>query len=460
MKETKYQKLYQELKEMLMLGKYQAHDKLPSKRKLAASLKLSPLTVQNAYEQLLTEGFIYTKEKVGYFVSEGLNFIKPVKETFQNTLFLEEEDHNFDFAFKTNVVDTSLFPNATWAKLSREVLSMNYHEMLNRTHPKGILNLRIEIAKYLELYRGMSVDPEQVIIGSGSQALISMLVELLGRDQTYALEKPGYLRLYQIFKGQDVHLELIHLDEQGISMDALEKGSAKIMHITPAHQFPTGIVMPIQRRLEILKWASKEKGRYIIEDDYDSEFRFSGQPVFTLFGLDHEDHVIYMNSFTKTLAPSFRMGYIVLPKPLLKIYQSIQSYHGCTVPNFEQFIMYKFMREGYFERHINRMRQVYKKKLDIMKSMIKTYDELEMFGDEAGLHFILTLKKDISEEKVISHLKNAKIDVTGFKHYIQDGSSNDDDYPKLVIGYSGIPLEHIEEATQKLINVMLNIQRS
>jgi GntR family transcriptional regulator / MocR family aminotransferase len=393
MRETKYQKLYQELKEMILDGKYQAHDKLPSKRKLALSLKLSPLTVQNAYEQLLTEGFIYTKEKVGYFVSEGILHVKPIKKSFEEKDMIEETSMTYDFAFRTNVVDTSLFPNATWAKLSREVLSMNYHEMLNNTHPQGILNLRIEIAKYLELYRGMSVDPKQIIIGSGSQALISMLVELLGRHKTYALEKPGYLRLHQIFKGQDVGLDLIPLDEQGISMEALYHTSANVIHITPAHQFPTGIVMPVQRRLELLKWASLEQHRYIIEDDYDSEFRFSGQPVFTLFGLDHQDHVIYMNSFTKTLAPSFRMGYIVLPQSLLRSYHMIEAYHGCTVPNFEQFIMYKFMKEGYFERHINRMRQVYKKKLDIMKSIIEKHDAFEMIGDEAGLHFILKIKK-------------------------------------------------------------------
>lgn len=457
MRETKYQKLYQELKEMILDGKYQAHDKLPSKRKLALSLKLSPLTVQNAYEQLLTEGFIYTKEKVGYFVSEGILHVKPIKKDFLETEVLEEASQTYDVSFRTNVVDTSLFPNATWAKLSREVLSMNYHEMLNNTHPQGILNLRIEIAKYLELYRGMSVDPKQIIIGSGSQALISMLVELLGRHKTYALEKPGYLRLHQIFKGQDVRLSLIPLDEQGISMQALEQASADVIHITPAHQFPTGIVMPVQRRLELLKWASLDKDRYMIEDDYDSEFRFSGQPLFTLFGLDHQDHVIYMNSFTKTLAPSFRMGYIVLPQSLLKAYHHIEAHHGCTVPNFEQFIMYKFMREGYFERHINRMRQVYKKKLDIMKSIIEDQNDMDMFGDEAGLHFILTIKKEISEEKLIQHLKDQSIYTNGIYHYMQDHDVLNHPYPKLIIGYSGIPLEDIERSTNKLIDAIKKI---
>jgi GntR family transcriptional regulator / MocR family aminotransferase len=298
-KHTIYMKLYEQFKTMINENKYQEHDKLPSKRKLAASLKISPLTVQAAYEQLMAEGYVYAVEKSGYYVSKKVEVIKQLAPNKKP--FLEEVNKPFvyDYEFKTNIVDTKLFPSATWAKLTREVLAENHHETLNVTDPQGILKLREEITRYIEVYRGIHVDPNQIVIGSGGSQLMHIILDLLGRKQHYAIENPNYLKIYYIFKASEVKLSLIPLDQFGLIVDHLNFNNANIVHVTPSHQFPTGIVMPIQRRNELLNWANQKEDRYIIEDDYDSEFRYQGSPIPALQSLDSNDKVIYINTFTK-----------------------------------------------------------------------------------------------------------------------------------------------------------------
>ncbi|PKK99086.1 MAG: GntR family transcriptional regulator [Tenericutes bacterium HGW-Tenericutes-2] len=449
-----YVELYEQFKKMIVEGKYEENQKLPSKRKLSADLKISPLTVEAAYQQLIAEGYVYAIEKSGYFVSKRVEVILGSKESTINLEKKEvEEKPKYLYEFNTNVVDTSLFPNATWAKLSREVLSENHHEMLNITNPEGMVELRREIARYLDLYRGMQVDPVQIIIGSGSSSLIGLLVEIIGRKSHYAMENPGYSKIYHLFRGNDVHLSLIDLDEMGIDINHLISSNANIVHITPSHQFPTGIVMPIQRRNELLNWANEKDNRFIIEDDYDSEFRFQGKPIPALQGLDYNEKVIYMNTFTKTLAPSFRMGYMVLPRKLLTIYNQIKGYHGCTVPNFEQYIMYKFMKGGYFERHVNRMKNYYRQKIELIMKIVEKYPKIRMKGYESGLHFLMEIDSKLSEGDMIQIAMNNKIRVSGLSNYIQGDSTILN--KSLVIGYSGIELEKLNHAMNLLIQSVL-----
>lgn len=448
-----YVSLYRHIKKMIEENKYIEGQKLPSKRKLAEQLKISPLTVEASYQQLIAEGYVYAIEKKGYYISHKIELVETFKK---KSIYKPEEvkpEKVYRYQFKTNVVDTSLFPNHTWAKLSREVLSENHHEMLNITHPQGVLMLRKEIAKFLELYRGMTVDENQIIIGSGSSSLISLLIELLGRNKHYAIENPGYSKNYDLYQGNDVKLSLIPLDESGIKINDLISSHAEIVHITPSHQFPMGVVMPIQRRIELLNWSNRLVGRYIIEDDYDSEFRFQGKPIPALQGFYENDHVIYMNTFAKTLAPSFRMSYMVLPKTLLSRYHKIASYHGCTVPNFEQFIMYKFMHGGYFERHINRMRNQYRQKLELILKLTANYSYIKLKGYEAGLHFLMEIDTNDSEELIIKKLENQDILVTGLSVYNRDMNMKYEK-PTLVLGYSGIKLDEIEESMMALINVL------
>lgn len=446
----RYMELYEQMKRLISEGHYQEGMKLPSKRKLAESLKISPLTVEAAYGQLIAEGYVYAIEKKGYFVREQVDLIEPDEKV---TFSFEPEErltHHDRYRFQTNVVDTSLFPHSTWKKLSREVLSENYEEMLNVVHPQGVQALRVEIAKYLNLYRGISVHPSQIIIGSGSTSLIGLIVEMIGRHKTYAIENPSYPKIYHLFKSNDVKLHPIDLDDFGINMHSIKQIGPNVIHVTPSHQFPMGITMPIQRRNELINYVSSTEDRWIIEDDYDSEFRYQGKPIPALKSLDYHDRVIYMNTFTKTLAPSFRMSYMVLPQKLLKVYQMMSSYHGCTVPNFEQYIMTKFMSGGYFERHINRMRHHYREKLEILMRVTAHLDAIELIGHEAGLHLVMAVKRDVSGEALVDLAKAHDIEVSCVEHYnhLPDFKTK---YPMIVIGYSGIPKDEVESAVIDLM---------
>lgn len=447
-----YVAIYEQLKGMIRNGTYKEGYKLPSKRELSALLKVSPLTVERSYQQLIAEGYVYAVEKSGYYAAHQIEMQVIKREYTAPAADQGENKSTYKFRFETNVVDISLFPNSTWAKLAREVLSENHHEMLNELHPMGLRFLRGEIARFLAIYRGMEVDTGQIIIGSGSTALLGMIVEILGRNRTYAIEDPGYQQIYQLFKSYDVNLKPIPLDSSGLDIKALKRSGAAIVHITPSHQYPTGIVMPIQRRTELLNWASESEERFIIEDDYDCEFRYQGKPIPSIQSLDKNDTVIYTNTFTKTLAPSFRMSYMVLPKRLLPLYHKIKSYHGCTVPNFEQYIMYKFMKGGYFERHINRMKNLYKQKIDMIIDTCSAYDGIEVKGIDSGLHCLLVIHKDLDEEELLKKMDNRNIWITGLDGYrIIKGKPA---APALVLGYSGIPIDNLKEALTNLLSAI------
>jgi GntR family transcriptional regulator/MocR family aminotransferase len=457
--EPLYVSLYKHLKKMIVDLQFIENEKLPSKRKLAQELKISPLTVESAYQQLIAEGYVYSIEKSGYYVAKQIELLQSDKrEKKESKRYNRENEKHYQYEFRTNVVDTSLFPNDTWAKLSREVLSEKHHEMLNVTHPQGMRPLRKEIARFLELYRGVVVNEEQIVIGSGTASLLSMIIELLGRDKHYAIENPGYSKLYRLFKGSDVRLALIDVDEQGLNVNELSRSKAEIVHITPSHQFPTGAVMPIQRRTELLNWANGSIKRYIIEDDYDNEFRFQGKPIPALQGFDENDKVIYLNTFTKTLAPSFRMSYMVLPYGLLKKYYEISSYHGGTVPNFEQYIMCKFINKGYFERHINRMRNQYRQKNEKMIKLFAEIDFIALKSYETGLHFLLELTCSMSEEEIIFQLRAKDIWITGLSYYYHGTKKHTK--PTLLVGYSGILMNKVEDSTIKLIDALKDIIKS
>lgn len=450
MKTLKYMEVYENMKRLILNGTYQAYQKVPSKRKLAQTLNVSPLTVESAYEQLIAEGYLYSIEKKGYFVNKQVEMI--VSRTDEiNDVTIDEPDESFEddiLRFPTNVVDTSVFPNATWAKLSREVIAENHHEMYNHVPAQGLKELREEIARYLSLYRGMNVSHERIIIGSGSTSLIGMIVELLGRKKHYAMESPGFKKIEQLFIANDVKLSYIGLDHEGLDSKQLALLNPDVIHVTPSHQFPTGIVMPISRRIELLNWATSHES-YIIEDDYDSEFRFSGKPIPALQGVDQNDRVIYMNTFTKSLAPSFRMSYMVLPKHLMPSYRELSSYHSCTVPTFEQYVLYKFMKQGYFERHIHRMSQLYREKLEKIFTILNKHSEIHVKGYETGLHFLLEIRTDEHLDDLVVRLKKQKIHVISLqnKQHV---------HPTLVIGYSGITLDQIQSHVNKLIHAIIH----
>ncbi len=457
-----YEYLYRCIKEDITGENLIAGQKLPSKRTFAKNLGVSVITVENAYEQLIAEGYIYSVPKSGYFVMElNKTFEQPeeVKEqTKENEIIpaeIEEEQYIADFA--SNQTPHDLFPFGSWAKVIREVLNDSRIQLMTNSPWGGVLALRESIAKYLKEFRGMNVVPEQIIIGAGTEYLYGQLIKLLGTDKSYAVENPGYGKISKIYNSYKVACSYIDMDKDGIIVDELEKKKVDIMHISPSHHFPTGIVMPISRRYELLGWAAKSDKRYIIEDDYDSELRLSGQPIPTLQSIDVSDKVIYMNTFTKTLASTVRIGYMVLPKPLLKRYIDKLSFYSCTVSNFEQYTLARFMEEGGFEKHINRMRNHYHKKRDLIlnsieKSRLKKH--VQISGQEAGVHFLMQIDTKLSDEDFVGAAKKRGVKLAPLSTYYYENQEMVQH--TFVINYSSIPLDRIEEVVEIISAIVDN----
>lgn len=453
-----YEQLYKFIRTEIENGRLEQDEKLPSKRKLSAHLKISTVTVETAYAQLIAEGYLRTVPKSGYFVLpyENVRVLMDqapavsIKKPASN-----DTAKKFDYDFKTNAVITDLFPFATWAKLAREVLAQDRNELLNITHPQGSPELRRAIAEHLYKFRGITAAAEQIIVGAGSEYLIMLLILLLGKNSVYALENPCYGKIYKIFQSNGIVTLPITLDEQGLNVEELEKTNANIVHVTPSHQFPLGIVMPVGRRLSLLKWANKSDDRYVIEDDYDSEFRFTGQPIPAMQGLDHDEKVVYINAFTKSLAPSLRISYMVLPARLMKIYEENFNFYSCTVPNFEQYTLYRFLNRGYFERHLSRMRGAYKERRDLFINAIaqsRLGPVTEIIGSDAGLHFLMKINNGMSEEELVAAASKVGVKVHGLSEYY---TTPIPEYPKstMVIGYSGLNAADLTAAVHRLEEV-------
>ena len=448
-----YQQLYQFIRREIESGRLPAEEKLPSRRKLAAHLKTSLATVGTAYAQLTAEGYIRSVPKSGFYVQSFAVHSFPdgppaaLPEARPGT----EPPERYKYDFQTNLVDTNLFPYSIWARLARKVLSEGGEDILNSADPQGAPVLRREISKYLHDFRGINAHPDQIVVGAGSEYLLGLLIQILGRGKVYGVENPGYPKNSKIYLGNDVEIIPISLDDQGLSAEELEKSGAEIVHITPSHQFPLGMVMPVSRRVALLRWAKEKGGRYILEDDYDSEFRFAGRPIPALQGLDPEK-VIYTNSFTRSLAPSLRISYLVLPPRLLAVYREKYLFYSCPVPGFEQHTLYRFMSGGHFERHLNRMRNAYKERRDslisaVMKSSLG--ECVEVIGSDAGLHFLLKVNNGMSEEQLTAMAKAAGVRVYGATEYCVQKTGK---CPRstVVIGYAGFPSEDISPAVRKL----------
>jgi GntR family transcriptional regulator/MocR family aminotransferase len=394
---TIYEYLYKCIKNDILSGVLGAGAKLPSKRGLAKHHQISLKTVENAYEQLAVEGYIYSEEKRGYFVAEvdaSANHGKCQPHTAIKILQDEENDGEFFIDFTSNQAAIEKFPYNTWVKIMRGILSRYDTDMLKTVSFQGLYELREAIAGYLYGFRGMAVSPDQIIVGAGTEYIYARLIQLLGKNHVYALENPGYRKISKIYKVHGVEWKYIDIDENGIIVDKLYESGASVVHVSPAHHFPTGCIMPISRRQQLLEWALEDADRYIIEDDYDSEFRFSHRPIPAIQSLNHNHRVIYMNTFSKTLAPSIRVSYMVLPLKLMERYVDTMNFYSCTVSSFEQYALAEFMNKGYFERHIQRMKKYYKTKRD---AMLKVFEKSKLSGfavideKDAGNHFLMRI---------------------------------------------------------------------
>ncbi|MGM9583695.1 MAG: PLP-dependent aminotransferase family protein [Phascolarctobacterium sp.] len=454
--ESMYTHLYKCIKKDILAGTLKATEKLPSKRMLAKNLGISLITVENAYAQLLVEGYIYSEPKRGYYVAKLQQQLPPTTNAPATQPIVAPKEH-ITLSFAKSSVPADTFPYNTWARLLRNTLtSADEHALISDTAAGGVLPLRTALAKHLYQFRGLNVNPEQIIIGAGTQTLYNLIVQLLGRSHIYALEDPGYPQLAAIYRTNDVFCRYLPMDEQGISADVLENSGADILHITPSHQFPTGITMPVSRRYELLHWASQKSSRYIIEDDYDCEFRLFGRPIPPLQSIDQAEKVIYINTFSKTLAPTFRISYMVLPPHLASLFYEKLGFYSCTVSNFEQFTLAKFIEGGYFERHINRMRTYYRNKRDNLLQYLAqcpASKALQVEGENSGLHFLLHLATTASDSQLRQAAAEQGLQIKFLSDYYHHKLS--DNSHTLLMNYTGIEDARLYPALDKLFGALL-----
>ncbi len=445
-----YEQLYRRIRADIESGVLPAGEKLPSKRSLSAHLKVSVVTVEGAYGQLLAEGYLRSEPKRGFFVAalEPALAPAPPAPLREKTAPPPADAPRYDFA--TNAVDAARFPFATWAKLMRQVLTKEDSGLLSAIHPQGVPALRAAIVDYLREFRGIDAHPDQVVVGAGSEYLTGILFQLLGREGGYAVENPGYRKFGRILSRQGALICPIPLDEQGLRVDALTWSGARVVHVTPSHHFPLGTVMPVTRRRELLAWAAAGEERYIIEDDYDSEFRFSGRPIPALQSLDTGERVVYLNTFAKSLAPSLRIGYMVLPPHLAERYRREFLLYSSTVPSFEQYTLARFLEGGHFERHIARMRVEYRDRKAALTACVKELGfPAKLSGADAGLHMLLTLENGMGEGELVERAAAEGVAVYPLSAYWLTPPPEELP-PTLIMGYARLEAEDIRQAFRRL----------
>lgn len=445
-----YEQLYRCVKEDILSGRLAAGEKLPSKRALAAHLEISVITVKNAYEQLMAEGYLSGVEKRGYFVSSVLPPVTAAPPAPQETA-AEPEERQWFLDLVTNSIDAEDFPFTVWARLMRQTILERGTGLLHSTPPQGAWALRRAIAAHLRQFRGMDAGAEQIIVGAGTEVLYTLLVQLFGRERIYGVEDPGYGKIARIYRSNGAAVAAIPLDDAGLSAEELRRSGADVVHISPSHHYPTGRVMPITRRQELLHWAQERPERIILEDDYDSEFRFVGRPIPTLFSIDGGEQVVYLNTFSKTIAPSIRISYMILPPRLLACYREKLGFYACTVSSFEQYTLARFLEQGRYEQHLNRMKTRYRQKRDAVIDAIRRSplsDRAEILEQDAGLHFLMVLLTDLDDRSLRRRAEAMGLRLALLSDYYSQPAAAPQHI--LVVNYAGIDMDRLPEGLRRL----------
>ena len=426
-----YEYLFQCIRKDIQDGVLKDNERMPSRRKLAQHLSVSVSTVEAAYAQLLSAGYLYSKDRSGYYVSPGNGTGRYVPEFF--ACEIPERDSPIDF--KANKCSMKLFPMNTWARLMRQVLSTQEPALYETVPFGGLYVLRRAIAVYLYENKGMRVSPSQILVGAGTEFLYGRLLQLLaaeagseykrkGEPLLLALEEPGYRKFAHIAESDGLSCVFIPMDRNGLRTDLLEESDASLAHVSPANEFPTGIVMTMERRQELLAWCREKRGRWIIEDDYDSELRFEGKPLPTLFAMDTDrQHVIYMNTFSKTMVPSLRISYLVLPDRLMEVYRERLNFYSCSVSGFEQSVLAKFISEGYFERHISKLKRFYKKRKALVLQALTASPLgriVKVRDCKVGTHLLLEIKTNLTDREIHEAAKARGIELALLSDYCAD----------------------------------------
>lgn len=436
-----YVQVYKYIKDMIESGQLNARQKIPSIRQSAGDLGLSRTTVENAYNQLLLEGYIYSKERSGYYVSDIGNTISSAytaKETFdrepvesvRNDYFISKD--NFDF----NI----------WRKCYNQVLSYDADKLLSEGFPQGEYELRKEIAEYVFKARGVHCSSDRIVVGAGVQVLLGVLSVLLREMniRSIAVEDPGFTDVQHIFKDYYLSIKPVPITNHGLNTNELIKSKVRVCYVSPTHQYPTGAIMPITDRVDLLRWSTTVDG-FIIEDDYDSELRYSGRPVPSLQGLDSNDRVIFLGSFSTILLPSIRISYMILPERFYRVYTQYMHKYKQTVSKTEQLVLALYIKEGEYERHLRRIRKKFSAKHSMIRQAIenKSIPGLIMEDSSSGVNIPLRLGKTVNMDKTVKRLNEL-----GFKvRHITDRL--------IMFNFACLADDKIQEAVDKLEEVII-----
>ena len=464
-----YLQLYDYIKNAIISGEVQFGEKLPSLRSLAKSLKLSITTINLAYSQLLVEGYIYSKQSSGYFVGNiAINDINTKKDIFSkastdSTTSTTEElracfDVNTDFeqtssqnSLLPSQYDLSCFDFNKWKKCSNKILTEHPHLLLSESEPQGEYALRLEISKYLYRARGVTCSPSQVVIGAGTQQITSQLSLLLSKLSIshVTVEDPCYLPVKNIFRDRGFALNSVAISASGIDMRKLKTNVKSAVYVCPSNQFPTGAVMPIGKRYELLEWANKNNS-IIIEDDYDSELRYFGKPIPALKGLDINNNVVYLGSFSSTLFPAIKISYMVLPERLSAVFEQLKNDYTQTCSKAEQLTLALFMELGYYQINIKKLRNLYSQKLQTVLNFVNRSAKnlITPVNTFSGINMILTVNSPKSAEILCSEASEIGISVAPISIYTDEVKSNTE---ALIFYYNQIPLELIDETLKALV---------
>ncbi len=446
-KKPLYEQIYEYIKKEIQNGGLPFAKRLPSTRKLAAYLQVSRSTVDMAYEQLLSEGYIEAEPYRGYFVSELDGIYQELLPGIETTQEETKKREPYLYDFSPNGVDLDSFPQNAWRKLSKRVLLDDTRELFRLGEPSGEAQLKKMITAHLHQSRGVSCRPEQVIIGAGTDYLLMLLQVVFGKQERIAMENPTYKKAYEVLKNLGNEMCVIDMDSQGMEVEKLEASQARIAYVMPSHQYPLGTVMPVKRRMQLLNWADKKEERFIIEDDYDSEFRYRGKPIPALQGFDRSGHVIYLGTFSKSIAPAIRVSYLVLPERLLSSYEKRGRAFSSTVPRVDQMIVASFLEEGYYERHLNKMRAVYKSRHDVLLEMIREFPNVQISGENAGVHLLLRFTDGKTEAEAVEQAKRQGVHVYGLsEYYVREKEETH----TVLLGYANLREEAIREAVRRL----------
>ena len=444
-----YEYLYRCIRRDILSGALAAGEQLPSKRALAEHLRLSVITVEGAYSQLEAEGYVYTRPKQGFFVCPVQQVPEPPRPA---VIPPEPVPPVWKLDLARNQADSSRFPAATWARLTRQVLSEG--SFLTPGPHQGLYALRRAIADDLRARKGMTVSPEQVVIGAGAEYLYILLAQLLGRQSVVAVEDPGYPKIRQVYRKYGVSCRPIPLDRHGMDPASLAASGATAVHLSPNHHYPTGTITTIGRRQTLLRWA-EDQDATIIEDDYDSEFRFAGRPIPALQSIDTGGRVVYMNTYSQTISPSMRMGFMVLPPRLLERYRRELGFYACAVPVLDQHVLARFLSGGYYEQHLSRMRKEYRTRRDAVLAAFRSSPfagRVTISEQGAGLHFLLRLDTALDDETLRQRAESLGVRLAFLSEYSTD--PREAYAHTLVVNYGGLEPEHLAETMSLLAEVL------